>query len=91
VKISKKLFAGLSLAFISSVVLATTTYTVAWYGNPYAYTTDTYGGCYWKYTTSSGGGWGSQFLYVPNGACASYSSMQVNHPQGSSQAYVVLN
>jgi hypothetical protein len=91
VKISKKIFTGVALALIGSVALATTTYTVAWYGNPYAYTTDTYGGCYWKYTTSSGGSWGSQFLYVPKGACASYSSMQVNHTLGSSQANVVLN
>ena len=89
-KKSKTLFAGAVLALISSAVLATTTFTVAWYGNPTAYTKDTYGGCYWTYTTSSGGSWGSQFLYVPAGAC-SYSSMQVNHPFGSSQATVVLN
>lgn len=89
-KTSKILFAGAVLALISSAVFATTTYTVSWYGNPYAYTTDTYGACYWTYTTSSGGSWGSQFLYVPAGSC-SYTSMQVNHAQGSSQATVVLN
>ncbi|RYG09362.1 MAG: hypothetical protein EOO07_23995 [Chitinophagaceae bacterium] len=89
-KTSKILFGGAILALISSAVLATTTFTVAWYGNPYAYTPDTYGGCYWTYTTSYGGSWGSQFLYVPNGAC-SYTSMQVNHSMGASQANVVLN
>jgi hypothetical protein len=90
VKISKIIFAGAVLALISSAVFATTTYTVAWYGYPNAYTKDTYGGCYWTSTTSYGGSWGSQFLYVPAGACG-YSSMQVNHSTGSSQATVVLN
>lgn len=89
-KKSKILFAGAVLALVSAVSYATTTYTTTWYGNPYAYTTDTYGGCYWTYTNSYGGSWGSQFLYVPNGAC-SYSSMQVNHSAGASQANVVLN
>jgi len=87
---SKSLFAGAVLVLTSVAALATTTFTVSWYGNPYSYTTDTYGGCYWTYTTSYGGSWGSQFLYVPKGAC-SYSSMQVNHSQGASQATVVLN
>lgn len=89
-KTSKILAAG-ALALISSAVFAATTYTVGWYGNPYAYTKDTYGGCYWTYTTSYGGTWGSQFLYVPNGACSSYSSMQVNHSAGAPHATVVLN
>lgn len=89
-KRTKLLLVGAAMAVISAVSYATTTYTVDWYGNPYAYTTDTYGGCYWKYTGSMGGTWGSQFSYVPAGACT-YTSMKVNHSFGASQASVVLN
>ena len=92
-RISKKLFTGAALALVSAVVFATTTYTVTFVNDPYFYQKDTYGTCYWKFTTASGGTWGSQFLYVPaagSGSCP-YSSMQVNHSPGAYYANVVLN
>ncbi len=90
-KKTKILFGGALLAFVSALAYATTTYEVAFVNDPYFYEKDTYGTCYWKFTTASGGTWGSQFLYVPKGSCSGYSSMQVNHSPGAWYARLVLN
>lgn len=80
------LFAALLAASVAST--ASTTYTTAWYGNPYAYTS--LFGCQWVFTGSYGGSWGSQFLYKAGTSCA-YKTMQVNHAASAPQATVVLD